>query len=215
MEAVGRSRHELRHLRDVAARFLHSHDVRMRRELMDSSRQQVDARQRGEVVEEHGHGRGVGDRRVVADERLGRHLVLEESRRAHEHEVGAMLGRALRRAHCRLRRLAAGADDERATSRNRLARGDDDAVRFEVVEEHRLAVRPEHDEAGERSGHPALERRAQPPRIDAIVFVERRWNRSEYTRKNHRSDCISAKKKNSSSRLRLFVAKRRGQKSYR
>ena len=85
----------------------------MRREARDRGRQQVHAGQRREVVEQDRHRRRVGDRRVVADERVGRHLALEKPRRAHEHGVGAVLrppaAGALNR---RLRRFAAGADDE-------------------------------------------------------------------------------------------------------
>ena len=109
-----RGRHEIRDLSDVAARLLHADDVRMGRDARHRGRQQVDAGDRGEVVEQDRHRRGVRDRRVVTDERVIRHLRLEEPRRADEHGVGAMLCRALRRADGRLRRFAAGADDEPA-----------------------------------------------------------------------------------------------------
>ena len=88
------------------------------REPRHRGRQQVDAGDRGEVVEQDRHRRGVRDRRVVTDERVAGHLRLEETRRADEHGVGAELGGALRGADRRLRRFAAGADDERPCARH-------------------------------------------------------------------------------------------------
>ena len=70
MKSSGVAGHEVRDLRDVAARFLHADDVRMRRKPGHRRGQQVDAGNGGEVVEKHRHGRRVGDRRVVPDERV-------------------------------------------------------------------------------------------------------------------------------------------------
>jgi hypothetical protein len=184
-EAIGRARHEVGHLRDVAARFLHPDDVRMRRQTRHRGRQQIHAGERGEVVEENRHRRRVGDRRVVTHERVVRHLHLEKTGRAHEHRVRAVLRRALARLDRGLRRLAAGADDEPLLARHDLARGDDHLVGFEVVQQHRFAVRPEDDEAVQRPLHPFRERRAQPRGVDAIAIVEGRRNGGEDSGKIH------------------------------
>ena len=98
LKSSRRRRHEIGDLRDVAARFLHADDVRVRRQPRDRGRQQVDAGDRGEVVEQHRHRRRVGDRGVVTDEHVGGHLRLEEPRRAHQHGVGAELRGAPGRA---------------------------------------------------------------------------------------------------------------------
>ena len=126
----------------------------MRRQPRDRGRQQVHAGHRREVVEQHRHRRRVGHRRVVTDEHVVRHLALEEPGRAHQHGVGAVLRRPLGRLDRRRRRLAAGADDEALVARNRVARGDDRLIAFEVVHQRRFAVRSEHDEAGERAASP-------------------------------------------------------------
>jgi hypothetical protein len=79
------------------------------------------------------------------------------------------------------RAVAAGADDERPASRDRLARRRDRAIAFVVVQECRFPVRAEHHEAGQRPGREPFVGARQPLEVQAIVGVERRRQRCEHT----------------------------------
>ena len=147
---------------------------------------QVDAGDRGEVVEKDRHRRCVGHGRVVPDEDVGGHLRLEEAGRPDEHRVGAEIRGACRRRDRRPGRLAAGADDERPAARDRLARRRDRAIALVVVQQRRFPVRAEHHEAGERPGRELFVGARQPLEVQAIVGIERRRQRREYPGELHR-----------------------------
>ena len=95
-----------------------------------------------------------------------------------------MLGRALRRANRRLRRLAAGAGDERPIARDRFARGGDDAVGFVVVDQRRFAVRAEHDEAGERRATQRASAARRRAGVDAVADRRTAWERARRRRRD-------------------------------
>ena len=74
------------------------------------------------------------------------------------------------------------------------AHGLDDGIRLGVVEERRLAVRPEHDEPRQPRLHPARDVAGKAPMIDRLVS-ERGWNRRKHAFEIHgktlpRVDCL-------------------------
>jgi hypothetical protein len=168
-ELIGRHRHDLRDLRDVASRLFHPRDVGMLGEPRHRGGQQVDAREDRHVVEQHGHGRRVGHRAVVRDEHVARHLRLEVRRRADQHGVGSRARRASCRVDGRARGLAPRARDQHEVARYRLARGLDGAVAFVLVEKWRFAARAEHDDAADAGREIPPDVRAELRRIERAV----------------------------------------------
>ena len=176
LKAFGRAAHQIVDSSRVAARFFHAGNVRVRGQLRDGSRQQVNARQRGEIVQKDRDGRRIRDGRVMTDERVAGHLRFEKRRRPDQHGIRAVLGGPPGGPHRGPRRFPSRAGNQRPSRRNGFARGDDHAIELDFVYQPCLAVRSEHHEPGERTRDPARERCAQPRDVDFVAIVKRGGN---------------------------------------
>ena len=184
-EPVRRQPHQIPDIAHVRARLLESDDVFVNRQRRGGLHRQRHPGQGGKVVEEHRHRRRVGHARVVTDEGRGRQLALEVGRRPHQHRVGAAIGRPPRREYGAPRRLATGTRDQHAVRRNALPRRGDQPVRFVIVDQRRLAVRPEHHQSVQPGAHPPIDVVAPGGQVDLTVIGERGRNRRKHTTERH------------------------------
>ena len=181
-EAGTASRHEVGNHRDVAARVLDADDVRMRRQRRRRVGRQVDAGEDGDVVEDDRHRRRVGHARVERDDRVGCssaplkndgvRTITASAPRAAARAVAAIVA-AVTRVRCR--RSAT------CPSGHPTARRLDQRVRFIVVQQRRLAVAAEHDDAGQRGRGVVAEVRRERRR-DRSLRPERASSRARRCR---------------------------------
>ena len=171
-----RLRHVVGQERRVTAGLLEADDIRMFGEQADGIRGKRDAGVHRHVVEQHRHRALFGHGHVVLDVDVGRHHVLEERGRPHEHGIDAVARRALACRDRRLGRLGPRARNERACRGHRRARRGDHAVRFTLVEQHGFSVGPQHDQPREPRLHVAFDV-ARNRRVVHRVLAKRRDDR--------------------------------------
>ena len=156
----------------VARSFLDAADVRVLREALDDGDRDGAARAARHVVEDAGHGDGVGRVGEVAVHALGVGLVVV--RGDDEERVGAH--RLVAAAHLDLRGRAVGAraDDDGHASRDRVDRVAHDGGVLLVRHRGVFTRRAERENGARAAGDLALDEMGEGFEVHASVFVEGR-----------------------------------------